>query len=410
MHSISQVKSLIYISGGNLPSKWAHSIQIAKMSQAYAHHLGDNFALTTSGDIFSFFKGMDTAFQNWYGLHQRFNLVRLPTHFRVSEEFPPDYSSRIYERLATSYALLKSPSILKTRSPKIALQLLEHGLPVIFEWHEIVKPENKLLARILGHQNLVGVIALSPYLKQNFIDMGAEPKKIFVAPSGVDLQSFQPDRTRAEARKKLSIHQEKIILYSGHLYDYKGIPTILELAQLLPSCSFLLIGGWEQDINRVRQICDKNSLTNVHLIGHVSQEALIDYLYAADIFILPTSVRWELSSVTSPLKLFDYMAAKRPIVSSDLPTIETILQDGKNALIAKSDNADSFKTAILRLLENPNLAESIAEEAYRNVQKYSWNDRAQRILDFINQQLEAEPRAQLNLLKRLTRSARLFIS
>ena len=76
------LKSLLYLSYGNLPSKMAHTIQIAKMAQALSQKVED-FELVTSGDIWSVLKGMDSEFRNWYGLHCNFKLVRLPMHIKV---------------------------------------------------------------------------------------------------------------------------------------------------------------------------------------------------------------------------------------------------------------------------------------------------------------------------------------
>lgn len=86
--------------------------------------------------------------------------------------------------------------------------------------------------------------------------------------------------------------------------------------------------------------------------------------------------------MTSPLKLFEYMAARRPIVASALPNIMTILRHRDNAMLAASDNPFSFQAAIINLFENQLLARAIAESAFQSVQDFTWDRRAQRILQF----------------------------
>ena len=112
---MKKIESLLYVSLGNLPSKLASSIQVAKMSQALAQKV-DDFELVTSGDLLSALRGMDTAFQNWYALHQQFKLVRIPVHLKVKYPFPKNYAQKNYFKWAVLYTYLKSPSLVFTSS------------------------------------------------------------------------------------------------------------------------------------------------------------------------------------------------------------------------------------------------------------------------------------------------------
>lgn len=383
------LKSLIYLSKGNLPSKMAHTIQIAKMAQAFSQKL-KNFELVTSGNVLSAIQGMNSDFQDWYGLHHKFKLVRLPIHLKIKYPFSYNYESQTFYKLAVLYACLKSPSVVYTRTPAIADILLKIGVPVLWEWHEPI-PENSVsfYQKIFNNKNLLGVVTTLPQLAENYIHNGLLSSKILVAPNAVDLKNFLPYQDKQLARRELSICQEdKIVLYSGHLYDYKGIPTILETARLLPEYKFILVGGWTDDIQKVQEVYQKTGLSNIKLVGHVHQTKLASYLYAADVLILPTSKYWDLAGATCPLKLFDYMVSQRPIVASALPTIMTVARDKQNALLAEPDDPISFKEAILKLFENPVLANSIAECAFQEVQNFTWDNRAERVLQFITERLQ----------------------
>lgn len=380
-------QSLLYLSPGNLPSQWAHTVQIAKMAQAFSQTI-ENFELVTSGALSSTGKGMDAEFQDWYGLKQRYKLVRLPVHLHKKSPLPQNYRSVLYYRLAVLYSIFKENSLVYTRTSEIVDLLLKIGKPVIWECHEPIEPES-LRAKFLKDRNLIGVVTISSQLAENYIKLGLDPEKLLIAHSGVDLNSFMPTQQRDVARQKLSLASEaKIILYSGHLYDSKGIPTILKLARLMPDYKFLFVGGWVDDVNRVQEKIKTEALLNVYLIGHRSPSDLASYLYAADILILPTSKSWNLSEVTSPLKLFEYMAVGKPIVASALPNIMTVLQDGKNSLLADPDNPLSFQEAIVKLLEDPHLATTIAERAFQDVQHFTWDTRADRVGKFALSRLQ----------------------
>lgn len=388
---MKKIESLFYVSLGNLPSKLASSIQVAKMSQALSQKV-NHFELVTSGDIPSAIRGMDSEFQNWYTLKHKFKLIRIPVHFKAKYPFPKNSSKRSYFKLAVLYAYLKSPSFVYTRSKKIVAPLLKLGIPVLWERHELLPeklPENSVYSQIINSKNLLGFVTLSPQIAENYIKNGLDSEKVLIAHSGVDTSIYLPYRSKEVAREQLSLAKEaNIVLYGGHLYEHKGIATILDVADKMPECQFVLVGGWKADIENVKAMCLEKGLQNVQLIGHVPQTELAVYLYAADVLLLPTSKKWELAQTTSPMKLFEYMAVKRPIVASALPNIMTVLRDRENALLAQPDNCISFMNAISELLENPSFAQIIADTAFKEVNKYTWESRAENILQFAEEKLK----------------------
>lgn len=382
------IDKLIYISSGNIPSQMAHSMQIVKMAEAFSEKVA-NFELITSGDISSFLTKKPLNLKNWYGLHHEFQLTRVPLHLYPKYPFPKDYYGGIaFYGLAALYTLIKSPSLAYTRTPAVVRLLLKMKVPVMWELHELPQKANLFNPRILSDPNLIGLATTSPKIGEFVVSKGLPSNKLIIEPNAVDLQKFLPYQSKEVARKGVDLPTDvSIVVYTGHLYDYKGIPTILELAALMPSCMFVLVGGWEKDINRVRDLCESRKLANVKLIGHVSQTQLPNYLYAADVLILPTSAHWEQSEITSPLKLFDYMASRRPVVASALPNIQAVTRDRENALLVEPDNAQAFKTAIQFLLEDQTFSAVIAEQAFEDIQQHTWEKRADRILDFIETRL-----------------------
>jgi glycosyltransferase involved in cell wall biosynthesis len=86
---------------------------------------------------------------------------------------------------------------------------------------------------------------------------------------------------------------------------------------------------------------------------------------------------------TSPLKLFDYMAAGVPIVASDLPSLREVLRDGENALLVPPEDPAAVAKAIDRILGDPALARRLAARAREDASAYTWDERAAQLLEFL---------------------------
>ena len=79
---------------------------------------------------------------------------------------------------------------------------------------------------------------------------------------------------------------------------------------------------------------------------------------------------------TSPIKVFEALAAGRPLVCSDVPASREILRDGENALLVPPGDATRLARAISRVVENPLLARRLAQSAFEEAPRYSWDSRA----------------------------------
>ena len=106
-------------------------------------------------------------------------------------------------------------------------------------------------------------------------------------------------------------------------------------------------------------------------------------LAGADVLVLPNTAKDENSKFfTSPLKLFEYMAASRPIVASSLPSLREILNE-KNAVFFEPDNPKSLASAVESLLDNDSLSIRLADNARSDVRGYTWDERAKKIITFL---------------------------
>lgn len=205
---------------------------------------------------------------------------------------------------------------------------------------------------------------------------------IAVVPDGTRLSPERADDTEIEPGGHPPVPRPFTIGYAGHLYPWKGVDLIIEALTVLPDTHALIIGGHEQerDIERVQALAARlECASRVTFSGQLPPSEVGDRLREADVLVLPNPASAVSSAFTSPLKLFEYMAAGRPIVASDLASIREVLADERNALLMAPGSSQSMAAAIRRLKDDPALGRRLAKQALSDVAEYTWAKRAARL-------------------------------
>lgn len=372
-------RQIIYISQGNIPSKWAHTFQAMKMAEALAGEFGSLELLTSGSWLPSRQPPVDLA--EWYGIPCSFRVTRLPVYLRLQAALFSGYRNPRFDRMAAVYARLKSPALVFTRSPYAGRLCAQLGLKTIIETHiGIEHPEFQRVIKACQSPSLCKIVTITDYLKHQYIKAGLPENKILVWPDAVGLSNFNNVPTRQTLRRELELPAAaKISTYCGHLYDSKGVPQVIEAARKLPEVFFCLVGGWQKDIKR----CQKQAqgVENIRFVGFVSNCQVPRYLAASDFLLLPNSMNHELAYSTSPLKLFEYIAARRPVIASDIPALSSLLKHQANAFLVEPDSSSAIVAAIKHLIDNPELADEMVEQAWQDVQQFTWPQRAKDILN-----------------------------
>ncbi|MCL4397640.1 glycosyltransferase family 4 protein [Patescibacteria group bacterium] len=226
------------------------------------------------------------------------------------------------------------------------------------------------------------------YTKKNFAG------KIEVLPNSINLQDFDYQTSKSELRKGLKLPSEKIIVgYGGRFLTNnmeKGIPELISAMGILKKENkklFLVcVGGPEEQIEKYRRLAKENNLAkdDYYFIGHVPPKTLYKYMRAFDVCAMPFPWTEHYAYIMAPLKMFEYMATKNPIIATDLPSVKEVLIDRETALLAEPGSPESLALGIKELITNKKLAETIATQAFQTVsQKYTWRHRAKRVLSLI---------------------------
>jgi len=117
-------------------------------------------------------------------------------------------------------------------------------------------------------------------------------------------------------------------------------------------------------------------------VNHQPYLKVVKYMKAMDALVIPFPNAPHYAFYASPLKLFEYMAAGRPIIASDLPALREILND-KNALFFKPENIDDLARAVKMLKLSQTLCYHLSRQALSDVKNYTWRTRVEKILEFI---------------------------
>jgi len=256
-----------------------------------------------------------------------------------------------------------------------------HGVPAVLETHVPWSFHAHLegYRRLFATDALRAVVVVSTPLAQNLAANGFPAERVLVEPDGVDLHQYPEGVTRQEARARVGLAPEAFtVVYTGHLHRDRGLETALASARRLPEISFVFVGGWPKDVEHYRQVAQGQE--NVRFVGSVEHARVPDYQFAADVLLMQYSGDTHHAGRCSPLKLFEYMAAARPMVSTDLPVLHEVLRHEENALLVAPDSEAALSAAIVRLREERSLADALARTARAESLGYTWDARARRIL------------------------------
>jgi glycosyltransferase involved in cell wall biosynthesis len=376
---------ILYIARTVIPSRTANSLHVMKMCQALAkngHNVNllllseNNSALLPFEDVYKFY-AVDNCFHiihvpvlSVQGSRIRFlfsSIGAVGSIIRKVKKINPDlvYGRYIFGCCASAFIGKKV--------------VFESHFPV---WYGVLGGLSfRLLLKLRGFKKLV---LISQALKDTYLAKykNLDPLKVLIAHDAADkVTNWQvcdqwPGRSDALQ-----------VGYVGHLYQGKGIEVIAAIAHRLPDVDFHIIGGLEHDITHWQGVISED---NVFFHGFISQDKLSPYINSLDVCLLPNQKKalaygsnnghsQNISAYTSPLKLFEYMAHKKAIISSDLNVLREVLNE-RNSVLVIPDDIHEWKNAIVKL-KNAELRKKIGQAAYSEfIDKYTWDIRARRVI------------------------------
>ena len=225
-------------------------------------------------------------------------------------------------------------------------------------------------------------------LRKIYSRLGIAGRDPVVAPNGFELEAFEGECDISSLLEHLGLPLgRKIVCYCGTTYRGRGIEILVRAAAEIPEVEFLIVGGRERDNALWREMARQSGAANFRMEGFVRQREVSSYLLASDVLVMPYSsgvtIRdgTEAGEFTSPLKLFEYMAAGKPIVATGVPSVLEILRSGENSVVTPPDDAEEFLRALGFVLQDSELCARISEGARSDATEYTWEKRVEKIIE-----------------------------
>lgn len=386
---------IAYCTNVRLPNERAHGHQIARVTDAMA-------LLGHSVEIFAPFRKnpIEQDFESYYGIRHI-----IPVHYLGSFDgiaawwMPGVVGLKITTALYASALKMELGKrkiefdILYTRTSEILPAIISIGLPFILELHRIPRRNQKRFVKLARKANLI--VALTSPMRAALLELGINDVPIIVEGDGVDLSVFTDLPSRAECRALFSLPQEtQIIGYTGQLESMglsKGIPELLAALLSLERRGLefhaVIAGGPEEVKDRFVANLPEELVSHVTFLGYISHQRIPTLLTACDVLVYPSPKSNHPFYIrdTSPLKIFEYMAAKRPVVSADLPPVRDILSD-KIAYLCLPGDGEALAESIRSALIHKEETQDKVQTAYGEVMKYMWDKRMERVLKSVRLQ------------------------
>jgi len=391
-----------------LPTEQAHAFQITKMCEAFAD-AGHQTRLLCAAPPEVLPAEMVESIFDRYAVRPVFEIKTLRC---LGPRFLEKRFSRAWRFVrSVSYALHAyfhimrhcndDETILYSRERFTTYLLLLSGRWVrskhIFESHNFLGEKHPDLIAAL-FKKLDRLVAMTPRIRELYVDAGVPGDKVLVAANGVDPAHFLITESQAECRERLGLPADRpVIGYIGNFRNTmgmeKGIPELLRahalLLQRFPrNPPFLVcVGGPAGSVPAYRQIAVDLDMSPEHyrFAGFAARSEVPRWMRSCDVLTIPWPKNEWAAHQTSPIKLYEYMAAAVPIAATDLPSIRQVLVPELNAVLAAAGNIEAFADAVAGLLSDPEKGQRLATSARQAVAEFTWANRAKRVLEGIAQ-------------------------
>lgn len=382
---------MVYIANARIPTEKANGLQIMQNCEAFAQAGAEVRLWIPARRNTADLDGVDLFLH--YGVERCFTIERLPCVDLMP--LVPDRTDALAQAIfwvqwvtftlaAFVRAFFARADVFYSRDALILLALswVRSKRALAYEAHSMTRI-GRTAARRVG-----AVVTTTGRLAEEMKAAGAA--RVTAAHDGIRAARFETLLDRSAARWAVGWETDAFVVgYVGRLHTMgmdKGVGRLVEALASRDGVALALVGGPDDMAAALRDrwIALGGREKDFLYAGQVAPERVAVYIRAFDICALPLPWTEHFAHYASPMKLFEYMAAGRPIIASDLPSAREVLTQGETALFFSPDDIRGIQTAVERLRSDPALRGELAAHGRAlALEKYTWQARAEAILAFV---------------------------
>lgn len=375
---------IAYCTNVRLPTERAHGHQVARVCDALAK-LGHDVT------IFAPFRRnpVKNTFWDFHNADKSIKMNHLGTFDPIDSWIPKILQlpalNFFFARALKKELTTTAYDVIYTRTPALLPTLLKTNIPVILELHTLPNRDRGRFVECCNRCALI--VCLTTPMRDELVSWGTDAKKSIVESDAIDMKFFEnvpagdyptPDQLPDDA---------KFVGYAGQIVSMglsKGITEMLDTLEILTKKEVHVFGKIAGPPPADEQLAKKlgKHPAPYFFYSFIPHDLISGFYASCDVLVYPApkSSHSFFMRDTSPLKIFEYMAAGKPIVTADLPPIRDIL-DESTAFFCKPGDPQDLARAIKEALDSPEEAQKRAAAARKKVEQYTWDKRMQRILN-----------------------------
>lgn len=388
MKTQKEIKQINYIANVRMPTEKAHGVQIMNMCEAFAYaEVEVTLCVPTRKRLIK-----DDPYTYYSKLKTDFKIKKVPAidflHINLGKIGYKLFFWLEYVTFSISAVIwgIFHRGLMYGREEMILFLLGNLGKDVLWEAH--TKKDTFFVRSYIkaGFK----FVTISGGLKRHYMDLGASDDQVLVSHDAVLLSKFDgKEASKEQAREEISLElNKKYISYIGKMTTMgqsKGVKGLIDCLKALkkdiPELELLLVGVNDSERENLKNYLKQANIdSGVQLIGHQKQDILPNYLWASDVLLMNYPDTDHYRNYMSPLKLYEYMASFRPIVTTDLPSLREVVGDEDVFFYRDGDLEGMSYNIRVALDTNSSVVTKKVQNSYQKVSQMTWKNRARDIL------------------------------
>lgn len=392
-----------YLANARLPTEKAHGLQIVQNCEALAA-AGADVTLVVPRRYNPAFRDADPWMH--YGVARRFAIERVVCLdlFPLGRWCEPVAAIGVLVSFTVA-ALVRSwrrpADVVYSRDavPLLAFSLWMPATSLVYEAHQASASRIGQWIQRMCLRRVGTAFAVTSHLASHLEQVSG--RQVAVLRDGFRQARFANLPAADAARHAAGLAADAFLVgYVGRLETMamsKGLDLVVDAIARLddPAIGLCLVGGPADRAEALRDRWRQHGLTpdRLSIVGEVPAADVPRYLAAFDVCVLPLPFTPHFAYCASPLKLFEYMAAGRAIIASNLPSTTEVLADAETGVLVPAGDVAAFAEAVARLRRDEVARQAMGDRARCAVLAFSWDARARLILEAVQRARPAGPAA-----------------